>query len=188
LQRFNGQAVYSATDLVGFVSCEHLTNLERAAMAGLVPRPMLPDPELDRITKRGEQHEQRFLAELEEQSFDVVKIATDGSAGTRHEQLVQAAAETLEAMQREVDVIYQATFFDGQWRGHAEAGTLCFRSTPNFGRFRIELGEHLLRRQAVCAERVAGSRAAIRRITGHPREPEGYVRDVGRPSRCSPFT
>ena len=120
MQRLNGQAVYSATDLVGFLACEHLTNLERAAMAGLVQRPMRPDPELDRIAKRGEQHEQRFLAELEQQSFDVVKIATDGSAGTGHEQLVQAAAETIEAMQRGVDVIYQATFFDGQWRGHAD--------------------------------------------------------------------
>jgi len=120
LQRLNGQAVYSATDLVGFLACEHLTNLERAAMAGLVQRPMLADPELDRIAMRGMQHEQRFLGELEQQSLSVVKIATDGSAGTRHEQLVQAAAETVEAMRKSVDVIYQATFFDGQWRGHAD--------------------------------------------------------------------
>jgi len=120
LQWLDGHPVYSATDLVGFLVCEHLTNLERAAIAGLVQRPMLPDPELDRIAMRGIQHEQRFLAELQQQSLNVVTIATDGSAGTCYEQLTQAAAETVEAMRAGVDVVYQATFFDGQWRGHAD--------------------------------------------------------------------
>ena len=120
MQNLNGHAVYSATDLVGFLACEHLTNLERAAMAGLVKRPKLPDPELDRIAMRGIQHEERFLAELQQQSLDVVTIDTDGSAATRYEQLTQAAAETREAIQAGVDVVYQATFFDGQWRGHAD--------------------------------------------------------------------
>lgn len=146
LQRLNGQAVYSATDLVGFLACEHLTNLERAAMAGLVQRPMLPDPELDRIAKRGEQHEQRFLAELEAQSFEVVKIATDGSAGTRHEQLVQAAAETVDAMRKGVDVIYQATFFDGQWRGHADFLRKVDRPS-DFGAWSYEVWDTKLARQ-----------------------------------------
>ena len=36
MQLIDGQPVYSATDLVGFLACEHLTNLERAALAGLV--------------------------------------------------------------------------------------------------------------------------------------------------------
>src|SRR6185295_16024566 len=98
MQIIDGGLVYSATDLVGFLACEHLTNLERAAMAGLVQRLMLPDPELDRIAMRGIQHEQRFLAELQQQSINVVTIATDGSAGTRYEQLTQAAGETAEAL------------------------------------------------------------------------------------------
>lgn len=146
MQRLNGQAVYSATDLVGFLACEHLTNLERAAMAKLVQRPMLPDPELDRIAKRGEQHEQRFLFELEELSFNVVKIDTDGSIGTRHEQLVRAAAETVDAMRKGVEVIYQATFFDGQWRGHADF--LRKVDTPSvFGPWSYEVWDTKLARQ-----------------------------------------
>jgi predicted RecB family nuclease len=146
VERLNGQPVYSATDLVGFLACEHLTNLERAAMAGLVQRPLLPDPELDRIAKRGDQHEQRFLTELEAQSLDVVKIATDGSAGTRYEQLVQAASETLDAMRKAVDVIYQATFFDGQWRGHADF--LRKVDTPSaFGPWSYEVWDTKLARQ-----------------------------------------
>ena len=34
--------------------------------------------------------------------------------------LRRAADETLEAMRKGVDVIFQATFFDGRWRGHAD--------------------------------------------------------------------
>src|SRR5712692_8179892 len=34
--------------------------------------------------------------------------------------LDDAQERTLEAMRKGVDVIYQATFFDGRWRGHAD--------------------------------------------------------------------
>ena len=57
MQLIDGVPVYSATDLVGFLACEHLTNLERAALRGLVARPMRADPEMDRIADRGMQHE-----------------------------------------------------------------------------------------------------------------------------------
>ena len=48
-----------------YLACEHLTELERAALAGLVERPMRDDPELDIIRKRGFEHEARYLADLE---------------------------------------------------------------------------------------------------------------------------
>ena len=44
MDRIDGQPVYSATDLVAYLACEHLTQLERAALAGLVKRPMRDDP------------------------------------------------------------------------------------------------------------------------------------------------
>ena len=53
MDRIDGKPVYSATDLVAYLACEHLTQLERAAQAGLVQRPMREDPELDIIRKRG---------------------------------------------------------------------------------------------------------------------------------------
>ena len=53
MQIIDGQLVYSATDLVGFLACEHLTNLERAAAEGKVQRPMRRDPELDRLSRLG---------------------------------------------------------------------------------------------------------------------------------------
>ena len=56
MQLIDGQPVFSATDLVGYLACEHLTALERAALAGLVQRPVREDRELDVIRKRGFQH------------------------------------------------------------------------------------------------------------------------------------
>jgi predicted RecB family nuclease len=120
MQWLDGQLVYSATDLVGFLACEHLTNLDRAAVAGLVERPMRVDAELERIAKRGEQHEQRFLEGLRQRGLHPVEIQPDGSITDHGEQLRVAARETIEAMRRAEQVIYQATFFDGRRRGHAD--------------------------------------------------------------------
>ncbi|HEV8697616.1 MAG TPA: TM0106 family RecB-like putative nuclease, partial [Candidatus Limnocylindrales bacterium] len=120
MQWIDGRPVYAATDLVAYLACEHLTALERAAMAGLVDRPMRDDPELDVIRKRGFEHEQRYLAELEADGREVARIDLDGSIEDRGEQLREAARATIAAMAAGVDVVYQATFFDGTWRGHAD--------------------------------------------------------------------
>ncbi len=120
MQSIDGRPVYAATDLVAYLACEHLTALERAAMANLVKRPMRDDPELDIIRKRGFEHEKRFLSDLAAAGRTTVTIALDGSIEDRGDQLRAAAAETVAAMEAGPDVIYQATFFDGTWRGHAD--------------------------------------------------------------------
>ena len=120
MQLIDGRPVYAATDLVAFLACEHLTQLERAALAGLVKRPMRDDPELDVIRKRGFEHEKRYLADLTAAGRSSVTIALDGSIEDDGERLRAAEAETVAAMATGVDVVYQATFFDGTWRGHAD--------------------------------------------------------------------
>jgi uncharacterized protein len=120
MDRIDGRPVYSATDLVAFLACEHLTQLERAAIAGLVERPIRDDPELDVIRKRGYQHEARFLADLRAEGRVAVEIEQDGSIADRGDQLRAAATATTDAMAAGHDVIYQATFFDGTFRGHAD--------------------------------------------------------------------
>src|SRR3954447_4144278 len=120
MDRIDGKPGYSATDLVAYLACAHLTQLEIAAQAGLVERPIRADPELDIIRKRGLQHEARFLADLDAAGRSPVKIPTDGSAADRGEELRTEAAMTIDAMAAGADVIYQATFFDGTFRGHAD--------------------------------------------------------------------
>ena len=70
MQTIDGRPVYAATDLVAFLACDHLIQLERASLAQLVQRPMRDDPELDIIRRRGFQHEARF--------FQVAQRVVDG--------------------------------------------------------------------------------------------------------------
>ena len=120
MQSIDGRPVYAATDLVAYLACEHLTELERAAMAGLVERPMRADPELDIIRKRGFEHEARYLADLEADGRYATRIELDGSIEDDGDRLRAAATATIDAMAAGADVVYQATFFDGTWRGHAD--------------------------------------------------------------------
>ena len=120
MQLLDGRPVFSATDLVGFLACEHLTALELAAAAGLVERPVRPDPELDVIQRRGLEHERRFLGDLEAAGRRATRIETDETIEDRAARLRLAAAQTEEAIRRGDDVIYQATFFDGRWLGFAD--------------------------------------------------------------------
>ena len=119
MQLIDNQPVFAATDLVGFLACEYLTALERAAMADLVKRPDRSDPELDVIRRRGIQHEERYLAELRAEGRSVAAIERRDDED-RGDQLRRQAAETIEHMRAGVDVIYQATFFDGRWLGYAD--------------------------------------------------------------------
>ena len=120
MQLIDGRPVYSATDLVGFLACEHLTQLERAALQGLVQRPQREDIEIDLIAKRGYEHEQRFLVSLRDAGRQVTEIVKDESITDRGWQLRHVETDTIAAMQRGDDVIFQATFFDGTWIGYAD--------------------------------------------------------------------
>src|ERR1700752_1975751 len=119
MQPMDGKPGFSATDLVGYLACEHLTALERAALRDLVDRPSREDRELDVIRQRGLEHEKRYLAELR----GVGKIVTEIERHEGEEQgerLRRQAAETAAAMADGADVVYQATFFDGRWLGYAD--------------------------------------------------------------------
>ncbi|MGA3056411.1 MAG: TM0106 family RecB-like putative nuclease [Candidatus Limnocylindrales bacterium] len=123
MQLIGGRSVFAATDLVGFLACEHLVGLELAAMAGLVDRPTRLDPEIDLIAKRGLEHEARYLAGLEAGGRAVTRIDPgdhDGPVSGRLARLSAAAAATEIAIRRGDDAIYQATFFDGRWLGLAD--------------------------------------------------------------------
>ena len=136
MQLIDSRPVYAATDLVGFLACGHRLALEQAAMHGLVAKPVRNDPTIELVAKRGLEHEARFLEELRDQGRRIVEIQKDGSrvapfvaetgaaptptAPDPGAELRAAAAETLAAMRAGADVVYQGTFFDGTWRGHAD--------------------------------------------------------------------
>ena len=114
MQLIDGELVLSPTDLVGHLQCQHLTQLERHAALGHLQRPDRDDPELDILSRLGTEHEVRHLAALQDEGRAVAVIDTDRRT------LAEAALDTVAAMRAGAEVIYQATFFDGAWRGHAD--------------------------------------------------------------------
>jgi uncharacterized protein len=146
VQLIDGVPVYAATDLVGFLACSHRLALERAALVGLVERPIRDDPEIELIAKRGEEHERRYLADLAAEGRTVVAIDRDGSIADAGEQLRAAAEETAAAMRSGADVVYQATFFDGRWRGHADFLLRVGRDSP-LGSWSYEVADTKLARR-----------------------------------------
>jgi len=114
----DGTLVVSATDLVGFLECDHLVTLELSRARGEIEKPFRDDPELELIRRRGFEHEERYLGRLRDEGRAIHEIET--REAKTPEELRAAEAETLAAMRSGADVIFQATFFDGRWRGHAD--------------------------------------------------------------------
>ncbi len=114
----DGTLVVSATDLVGFLECDHLVTLEGARARGELARPYREDPQLDLVRRRGYEHEQRYIDRLRDDGRTVVEMQLRDPKTP--DDLRAAEAETLAAMRAGTDVIFQATFFDGRWRGHPD--------------------------------------------------------------------
>ena len=144
----DGTIVVSASDLVGFLACDHLATLELGRIAGQWEKPFREDPELELMQERGYAHEAAYLERLRAAGRSIHEIAT-GDLRTP-EQLRTAEAETLSAMRAGRDVIFQATFFDGHWRGHADF--LLRVETPSvLGSWSYEIADTKLTRRVKAA-------------------------------------
>ena len=119
MQRVDGRLVYSATDLVGYLECQHLATLERASVWGHLTRPVREDKVLDRIAERGLRHEQRFLESLRDEGLTIVEVRRDGEL-RYEERRIRGRDDTLAAMREGADVIFQAVLFDGCRFGYAD--------------------------------------------------------------------
>src|ERR1035437_1548310 len=149
MQLIAEQPVFAATDLVGFLACEHLVGLELAALAGLVAKPARLDPEIDLIARRGIEHEVRYLAGLETAGRRATRIDPgehDAPPELRLANLRRAAGDTLAAIRRGDDVVYQATFFDGRWLGLADFLLRVDRPSPLLGDWSYEVVDTKLAR------------------------------------------
>src|SRR5688572_11057098 len=115
MHRRDGKLIVSATDLVGFLECGHLSALDMAVANGQLDKPFFKDATLDLIRDRGGRHEGRYIEQLEADGRRITRL--DGERKRPYE---VRTAETAEAMRRGDDVIYQATVFDGRWVGHPD--------------------------------------------------------------------
>lgn len=104
---------YSPSLLAAFIECEHLLQLEMAVLRGEIPWRDARSEHVDLIAAKGEAHEAAYLEALRSRGLRIVEI-------DRSLPWDEAAAATVAAMQAGSDVIYQATFVDGDWRGRAD--------------------------------------------------------------------
>ncbi|HYO85614.1 MAG TPA: TM0106 family RecB-like putative nuclease [Dermatophilaceae bacterium] len=114
MQQIDDRLVLSATDLTKHLACPHVTMLDLAVAQGRLERPEQGiDEQLQLIFDMGLDHEVRYLEAWRASGARVVEIGTDHD---RH----RAERDTIAAMRRGVDVIYQATLYDGRWLGYAD--------------------------------------------------------------------
>jgi len=106
---------WSPTDLVGFVACERLSWLERAAERGARTVPALDDTARLAIEK-GREHEAAYRQSLAAPGRTIVDIEPGRTPGAR----ALAAQATFAAMRAGADVIASATFVDGDFVGIAD--------------------------------------------------------------------
>src|SRR6185503_16933796 len=100
----------AATDLVGHLNCQHLTDLDVEAANGRLRRPHFDDPLLEILTERGNRHERDYLKTLAAAGHKVVQIPGPGITPG-------FASQTLEAMKAGASIIAQGVFLSGKWGG-----------------------------------------------------------------------
>ena len=64
MKKNGGLFELSATDLVGYLNCRHLSELDRAVAEGTLLKPRVWDPLLQILWERGAAHEQNYVEHL----------------------------------------------------------------------------------------------------------------------------
>ncbi|MEM6813659.1 MAG: TM0106 family RecB-like putative nuclease [Bacteroidota bacterium] len=104
----NSEIQLSPTDLVNFLGCKHLTELDRSLSLGEISAPDFYDPAHELLKQKGLEHEKAYEESLIKQGYSVYKL----------EELSNTA--TLKAMKAGYDYILQAGLYDGKWNGRAD--------------------------------------------------------------------
>lgn len=144
MYRVGESFIFSPSDLTAFLECEHLTQLERLVALGEIEKPVRDDPEGDLLSRYGDEHEYEELERLEASGMSVARVEV---MGHMPDDLRAAEAATLAAMREGASVIYQASFFDGTWRGQAD---FLFRvdAPSDLGSWSYEVADTKLARRA----------------------------------------
>ena len=110
-----GHLTLSPSDLNDYVECAHLTTLALEVAKGSRARPHVADEQAELLRRKGEEHERAHLERLRAEGRAIVEIELGEPWDFE-----AAAARTAQAMRDGAEVITQATFVDGRWRGRAD--------------------------------------------------------------------
>lgn len=114
----------SASDLSNHLCCRHLTALDLDVANGERLSPAWNSPDAQILQERGFAHESAYVEHLGSSGLAVVSFRDSGSDE-------QAVENTLQAMQRGVDIIVQGAFNNNGWFGRADV----LRKVPGNSRF-----------------------------------------------------
>jgi len=112
MQKSAAGKLFSASDLVNFAACSHLTHVDLVNLETPLPKTADSD-EMVLIQGKGFEHEGRYLEHLRVQYGEVVDLKTDGSDSL-------AFAKTHSALYGGAPVLFQPTFLSDPWVGHAD--------------------------------------------------------------------
>jgi predicted RecB family nuclease len=113
MQKIGHEIVYSASDLVHFMECQHLSILDRLHLEH--PMEKAEDSEEAAIIQnRGFAHEAAYLEKAKAAAGTFIDIA---QAGRTRDQKVAA---TIQAMEQGIDLVFQAAFFEAPLVGYAD--------------------------------------------------------------------
>jgi predicted RecB family nuclease len=113
MQKRDGEVLYSASDLINFLECDHLTSLDLIHLE--TPLQKKATSEEDQlIHEHGFRHEKAYLERLKASHARVVDLSGQDST------IDVKAAATMEAMRSGANVIFQATLRTDCFIGYAD--------------------------------------------------------------------
>lgn len=113
MQIRDSMILFSASDLVNYLECEHLTALDLVNLETPLQRTEA-DEQVKLIQDKGYQHEEAYLADLKAAAIGVVDVKVAGQG-------IEAAVEaTHAAMRQGAGVIYQACLRTGNLIGYVD--------------------------------------------------------------------
>ena len=112
MHKRNDAIIYSASDLVAFLECSHLTTLNLTNFDTPLTR-AAPDEQVELLQDKGFAHEASYLESLRASGGHLVELSSSGS-------VAENVAATRAAMAVGADIIFQAALADGAFMGYAD--------------------------------------------------------------------
>ena len=109
----SGKKLFSATDIVNFLECEHLTALDIKNLEEKLQKAPV-DEQAKLIQDKGIAHEAAYVKKIQSTDLSFIDISKAGSSNE------EKAHATLMAMKNGIEIIFQATFLDDQFLGYAD--------------------------------------------------------------------
>ena len=138
MQKSSAGTLFSASDLVNFAACSHLTHVDLINLETPLEK-AADSEEAVLIQEKGFAHEATYLELLQRQHGEVVNLQKADVSDS------QAYRDTVEALKGGAKVVFQATFLSAPWVGHADF-LVRVESPSKLGDFSYEIEDTKLAR------------------------------------------